>query len=79
MAQPVKNPPQCGRPELNPWVVKILWRRAWQSTPVFLPGEFHGQRSLVGYSPWGQEELGMTERLSTSQPNSRGGISRNNS
>jgi len=30
---------------------KILWRRAWQSTPVFLPGESHGQKSLVGYSP----------------------------
>ena len=33
---------------------------AWQPTPVFLPGEFHGQRSLVGYSPWGREELDMT-------------------
>jgi len=31
-------------------------RREWQPTPVFLPGEFHGQRSLVGYSPWGQKE-----------------------
>ena len=35
----------------NPRVGKISWRRAWQPTPVFLPGEFHGQRSLVGYSP----------------------------
>ena len=35
----------------NPWVGKVLWRRAWQSTPVFLPGESHGQRSLAGYSP----------------------------
>ena len=36
-----------------PWVNigKIPWRRAWQSTPIFLPGESHGQRSLVGYSP----------------------------
>ena len=34
-------------------VGKILWRRAWQPTPVFLPGESHGQRSLAGYSPWG--------------------------
>ena len=34
------------------WVGKILWRRGWLSSPVFLPGEFHGQRSLVGYSPW---------------------------
>jgi len=35
----------------NPWVGKIPWRRAWQPTLVFLPGESHGQRSLVGYSP----------------------------
>ena len=39
---------------------------AWQSTPLFLPGESHGQRSLVGYSPWGRKELDMTEPLSTS-------------
>ena len=39
------------RHEFNPWVRMIPWRRAWQSTPVFLPGESHGQRSLVGYSP----------------------------
>ena len=37
------------------------WRRAWQPTPVFLPGESHGQRSLAGYSPWGQKESDMTE------------------
>ena len=47
----------------DPCVGKILWRRKWQPTPVFLPGEFHGQRSLVGYSPWGQKEPGMTEWL----------------
>ena len=35
----------------DPWVWKILWRRAWQPTPVFLPGESHGQRNLEGYSP----------------------------
>ena len=35
----------------NPWVRKTPWRRAWQLTPVFLPGEFHEQKSLVGYSP----------------------------
>ena len=40
---------------------KISWRREWQLTPVFLPREFHGQRSLVGYSPWGSKELDMTE------------------
>ena len=37
----------------------------WQPTPVFLPGEFYGQRSQAGYSPWGRKESGMTERLST--------------
>ena len=42
---------------------KIPWRRKWQSTPVFLPGESHGRRSLVGYSPWGGKESDMTERL----------------
>ena len=40
------------------------WRRAWQPTPVFLPREFRGQRSLVGYSPWGSTDLDMTEQLS---------------
>ena len=51
VAQVVK---QCGRPGFNPWVRKIPWRRKWQPTPVFLPGKFHGWRSLVGYSPWGR-------------------------
>ena len=37
--------------------------RVWQSTPVFLPGESHGQRSLEGYSPWGFKESEMTEQL----------------
>ena len=37
----------------DPWVGKIPWRMAWQPTPVFLPGESHGQRSLAGYSPTG--------------------------
>ena len=39
------------------------WRRKWQSTPVLLPGKFHGRRSLVGYSLWGRKESDMTERL----------------
>ena len=39
----------------NPWVGKIPWRREWQLSPVFLPGEFHGQKSLAGYSLWGQQ------------------------
>ena len=38
----------------SPWVGKISWRRKWQPTPVFLPGESHGRRSLIGYSPWGR-------------------------
>ena len=49
----------------NPWVRKIPWRRNWQLTPVFLPGKFHRQRSLVGYSPWGHKELDMTEQART--------------
>ena len=56
---------QCRRPEFNPWVRKIPWRRAWQPTAVFLPGKFHGQRSLVGYSPWGCKEFDMTEQLTS--------------
>ena len=46
---------------VNPWVEKIPWRRKWQLTPVLLPGESHGQRSLVSYSPWGHKEPDMTE------------------
>ena len=47
-------------------VGKISWRRPWQHTPVLLPGESHGQRSLVGYSPWGRKEPDMTKRLTLS-------------
>ena len=46
------------------WVGKILWRRAWQPTPVFLPREPHGQRSLASYRPWGHKESDTTEQLS---------------
>ena len=53
VAQTVSVCLQCGRPRLDPWVGKIPWRRKWKSTPVLLPGKSHGQRSLVGYSPWG--------------------------
>ena len=55
----------AGNPGFNPWVRKIPWRREWQPTPVFLPGELPGQRSLAGYYPWGCKELDMTEPLST--------------
>ena len=52
--------------KFDPWVMQILWRRKWQPTPVFLPGKSHGQRSLVGYSPWGHKESDMIEQLSIS-------------
>ena len=52
---------QCRRPGFNPQVGKIPWRRAWQSTPVFLPGESHGQRSLEASSPWGHTESDTSE------------------
>ena len=58
---------QCRRHRrrgFDPWVRKISQKRKWQLTPVFLPEESHGQRSLVGYSPWSQKESDMTERLS---------------
>ena len=45
----------------SPWVGKIPWRRVQQPTPVFLPGESHGQRSLMGYSPWGHKESDTAE------------------
>ena len=58
----VKNLPanegKSGDTGFNPWIKKIPWRRKWQPTPVFLPGEFHGQRSLAGYSPWGHKRAG---------------------
>ena len=57
----VKNPLANARDVRDPWVRKIPGRRAWQPTPVFLPGKSHGQRSLVGHSPCGHEEWDMTE------------------
>ena len=47
----------CKRLRLDLWVRKSHWRRQWQSTPIFLPGKSHGQRSLVGYSPCGPKKL----------------------
>ena len=55
---------QCRRQKrqrFSSWVEKIPWRRKWQPTPVFFPGKSYGQRSLVGYCPWGRKELDMTE------------------
>ena len=54
---------QFGRPRFDPWVGKISWRRKQQPTPVLLPGESHGWRSLVGYSPWSRKESDTTERF----------------
>ena len=48
-------PADAGDFEFNPWVREIPWRRRRQSAPVFLPGKSHGQRSLVGCSPWGRK------------------------
>ena len=59
----LKNLPECRRQRygFDPWVGKIPWRRAWQPTPVFLPGESHGQRSWQ--APWGYKESGTTEAM----------------
>ena len=61
----VKNLPACRRPRFDPWVGKIPWRRAWQPAAVFLPGEPHGQRCVLGYSPQGHRESDTMEQLST--------------
>ena len=66
VAHMVKNLLAMQETRFDPWVGKILWRRDWLPTPVFLPGEFHGQRSLVGYSPWGGKEPDMTKQLTLS-------------
>ena len=58
---PPANARRCKRHEFYPWVRNIFWNRKWQPAPVFLPGQFHGQGRLVGYSPWGCKELDMTE------------------
>ena len=47
----------------DPWVRKIPWRREWLPTPVFFPGKSDGQRSQVGYSPWGHKESDTIEQL----------------
>ena len=52
----------------NSWVRKIPWRRGWLPTLIFFSGEFHGQKSLMGYSSWGHKESDMTERLTQHDP-----------
>ena len=61
VAQVVKNLRAMQETWVRSWVGKIPWRRKWQPTPVFLPGESHGQRSLVGYSPWSHKKSVTTE------------------
>ena len=56
---------RCKKHRFNLLVEAIPWRRKWQLTPVFLPGESHGQRSLMGYSPWGRRESDSTESICT--------------
>ena len=63
----VKNPPEMQKTQrhrFSSWVGKIPWRRKWQSTPIFLPGKSHGQKSLIGFSPWGCNRVGHDWRLS---------------
>ena len=59
--------PACNEGDMGsiPGLERFPWRREWQPTPVFLAGKSHGQRSLVGYSPWGRKESDTTERLNT--------------
>ena len=57
----------------HPWVMKIHWRKKWQHTPILLPGKFHGQRSLAGYSPWGCKTLDTTKHAQLSTNREAGG------
>ena len=59
---------QYRRPRFDPWVGKIPWRREWLPTPVFLPGSFHGQRNLVGYSPFFFNYKDVGDRKMSSLP-----------
>ena len=59
---------QCRRLGFDSWVGKIPWRKKWQPTPVFLPGEFHGQRKLSGLQSGGSQESDMTEQLNYYSP-----------
>ena len=61
VAQLVKNLPEMQETWVQSLIGKSPWSRKWQPTPVFLPGEFHGQRSMAGYSPWDHKESDTTE------------------
>ena len=54
---------ELGFSSIESWKSIKFWRRKWQPTPVFLPGESHGQRSLTDYSPWGHKESDTTKQL----------------
>ena len=62
----VKSPPAMWEIQINPWVGMIPWRREWQPTLALFPGEFHGQRSMVGYSHLGCKESDTTEQITLS-------------
>ena len=64
VAQMVKSLPAVQETQVRSLGQEDPWRRKWQPTPVFLPGESHGWRSLVGYSPWGRKESDMTKATS---------------
>ena len=63
VAQMVKNLPAMWETQIRSLGWEDPWRRQWQPAPIFVPGEFHGQRSLAGYSPWGRKESDATEWL----------------
>ena len=63
----VKHPPAIARDaedRFDLWVGKMPWKRKWHPTSVFLPGKLNGQKSLLGYSPWGHKEPDTTKQLS---------------
>ena len=65
---------RCNGLRLDPWVRMIPWKRKWHPTPAFLPGKFHGQRSLAGYSQWSckeAEELNATEQTHSTHSHQR--------
>ena len=64
MSQMVKNPPAMRRPGFDPWAGEDPLEKDMATTPIFLPGESHGQKSLVGYSPGGCKEVDTMEQLS---------------
>ena len=61
VAQMAKNLPEMQETQVPSLGRKIPWRKEWQTTPVFLPGKFHGWRSLMGCCPWGHKELDTAE------------------